>query len=330
MWRRCCWYYIAGAILSGFTAIAVEKLVPEGPRRNIPAIVAVFGTIVAVFFVLQGWRLRVDSAGISHRLLFGWGLWSRADLASGRVRKISSYTLCDPRRPFWSRYLCFDFLAPEDRQEVMDEINKHYQLPPPPPAPEKLELRYAFRKVLSLEKSSIQLKHGHAVRDLAWSDVQDIHICRSDPVRRDFCSLAISLPGEDIELKFIKGVPTWKGAETESITEFLMHCPARERIFVSMATKERTRVIDAERDLKAMRRMWWEYKMVFWFYSLLLTAMFIWFFLKVGIAGTLIFWGVMAVIYGPAVYLAYRLLRKQLDDALERVALLKGEPRPPA
>ncbi len=334
--HRCCWYSIIGAILAGVIGVLVTRSVPGAPERNIPFFITVLSLFVAGIFILKGWRLRLDGDGISHGLLLGWDLWSRDDLASGRIRKLRSNTLCDPKRSLWSRYLCLDFLANADRQEVLAEINKHYRLPPPPQVPEKLELRYGFRRSITFEKAGIQLKHGKAMRDLVWSDVQDIHVSRLDPIRRDFVTLVVVLPGEEIELKFNthngQKVPTWKGPDAEVICEFLSQSPARDRVFVAIATEAATRPCDAERDLAKAKKGITALYIIVGVWGLMFVVMFVWRAFESGLLEAVIFTAIMSVVFIPYTSLfwfVHRLHQKRLAELVDLVAKLKGEPRPP-
>lgn len=334
--NRCCWYTIIGAILAGVLAVIVTRFVPGAPERNIPFLITVLSLFVAGMFILKGWRLRLDGDGISHGLPLGWDLWSRDDLASGRIRKLRSNTLCDPKRSLWSRYLCLDFLANADRQEVLAEINKHYRLPPPPQVPEKLELRYGFRRSITFEKAGIQLKHGKAMRDLVWSDVQDIHVSRLDPIRRDFVTLVVVLPGEEIELKFNthngQKIPTWKGPDAEVICEFLSQSPARDRVFVAIATEAATRPCDAERDLATMKKNVRALYIIMGVFGFLFAVMFVWMSIEKGLFVATLFFTIMAVLHSPilfAYFFIHRLQQIRLAELVDLVAKLKGEPRPP-
>lgn len=167
---------------------------------------------------------------------------------------MQSRTLYDPNRSFWSRYLDLDLLSDSDFGEVLAEINKSYCLPPPPQVPEKLELRYAFHKSATFEQSGIQLKHGRVVRDFKWSDVEDIHIHRWEPVSRDLCTVVITLPGSEIELSYLNYSngnprPAWQGAAAEEISEFFLSCPARDRVHISNELEGWTRLRDVDRAL---------------------------------------------------------------------------------
>jgi hypothetical protein len=335
--KRCGWYIIVGAVLCGFTAAWVNKFAPNGPQRNMTAFVVVVGLGVFVTLILMGWRLRVDGDGVSHGLLLGWDLWTRDDLASGRIRKLKSHTLCDPNRWFGARYLSLDFLANEDRREVLEEINKHYRLPPPPPVPDKLELRYGFRRSATFAKESVQLTHGKAIRDFAWSDIQDIHVCRLDPVRRDFVKLLIVLPaGEEIELKFNSNngqqIPTWKGPDAEVVSEFFSQSPARERVYVSMAAEAASRPRDAERDLAETKKGQRFLCIVTGFFGLFIVAWYVWQVIAMGLIPATLFMAIMVAMSIPILYpyyFLYRMNQKQLAAISEHLAELKGEPRPP-
>ena len=198
----------------------------------------VVALIVAGAAVGLRWRLRIDEHGIARRLIRSWDRWEWADLATGRVQKRHSLTLYDPQRPWWRRTLRLDLMASEHTQEVVSAINAHYKLPPPPDVPETVTIKYGFRRSVTFDTDGIHLRPGGRVREYTWRELRAVHIVRMDPLRRDFASLLIELPDEEIELTLITHQggtsPTWRGASAEEFNEFLFQSPAADRIHVTI------------------------------------------------------------------------------------------------
>ena len=230
--RRCCWYVVVAVPLLVAVAVWVERYLGGGDLGYLfvrcVTLLVLPGTAACL---LLRWRLRVDGDGVTRRILWFRDVWTWETLASGRVRKLHPVTLFDPERPWWRRELRLSFLSNDDRREAFAAINAHYRLPPPPDLPETLTVRYGFRRDARLSLSGIRLSHGARWHEYRWDEVEEVHIVRMDPLRRDFRSLLVVLPQQEIGLKLFtptRGAPLRPGGgprRRRSVSSCSSTCP---------------------------------------------------------------------------------------------------------
>ena len=226
--RRSCWYVIAGAIVIACVVYWTATFVQGRGPADVAAVYAVLAALVFAMIAALDWKLHVEGGGIRRRRWFCWDYWSWDDFGSGRLRKKHPHTLVDADRPWWRRNLKLEALASGDREAVLAVINANYLLPPPPPLPERLTIKWGnfFRRRAALDGDGIQLIVRGARKSYLWSDVRRLLITRIDPVRRDFTSLQLALPDEEIEWKLFTSEygthENWRGATAEEINEFLL------------------------------------------------------------------------------------------------------------
>lgn len=259
-YRRCAIYAMIGSGLLGVGAWWVGQVLP--PQRDpwaTAAVCAVFAAISSAMIVPLRWRLRVDGSGIARRRLFGWDLWPWDDFASGRVEKRHPITLVDPGRPWWCRKLNLAYIAHPEFGDLIRLVNEHYRMPDPPTLPDSLRIHYGFRLTIEFDWREIRLSVRGEPFHFPWTEVQRLHIRRIDPLRRDFVSMQLSLPGHEIEFKLITTdqgvtVASWKGAEVGELNEFLLaHVPA-DRIDVDIVGDRPGRAVDVQKLLTTARK----------------------------------------------------------------------------
>jgi hypothetical protein len=315
--RRCCWYGIIGVAVLGGVLCWVARFVQNRPI-NVAIVCAPFVLLVAALTLALRWRLSVDSHGIARRRFFRWDLWTWADLASGRIRKLHPYALVDPNRPWWSRKLRFDYLAGDQVRAVVAAINTHYQLPPPPKAPESLTIKYGFRRTATLDRNGVQLLVRGTPHTYLWHEIRGVHITRMDPVRRDFKSLEIAIPDQEIELALVTTQygtnPTWRGATSEEISEFLVRHLAPDRIDTSIVSEPLKRREDIEKKLKAARSAQRQMAIVLAVVLPLMIGVFVSMAINESVVKAIVM-GVFAFsVFGPAFAYIYRSHGKQIDE----------------
>jgi hypothetical protein len=261
--RRCCWYAVAGGALFVIIAVMTQICVHDGRRLDVICMaLAMYFALILVLCYFWSWRLRVDERGVSTRRLSGWNLWTWGEFATGRIRKEKSFTLRDPET---KRELCLDSLGDEDRKEVMARINEHYRLPPAPEVPLQVTIRYGFRRKAFLDSKGIRIECRGQSRDYPWSAVQGVRLWRWDPLRRDFRSVLIILPDQEIKiLKNSAGSSSnsyqFPGTSLEQVNELLYrHLPA-DKIEVTIIGDLLVKPEHIEREIKereeAMRPLW--------------------------------------------------------------------------
>ena len=275
--RRCVIYLIVGFVLSLPLMVALAIFVT--PNRWV-GLVVVYGLVVVLFSSFAPWwrwAVRIDDGGIVRRRLFRWDRWTWDDFASGRIEKRHPMEFIDPQRPWWRRKLTIGMLSNSDLKDVVGRINEHYRLPPPPMCPDVLRLNFALRKSVEFDAGRIRVKKPGGLTEFTWSDVSRLRIVRMDPLRRDFASLQLTFPGEEIELR--RGSdsrPFWTGASGEEVNEFLLAHVPPERVVIDIFGECPTQVVDIEELLQQARKSRMEMKGLLWFLALVLVGTLIW------------------------------------------------------
>jgi hypothetical protein len=308
--RRSCWYVIAALPLLGVVLFWVqgftEGLVNERPSPVGSAIVCLvfLSTAIAMAWPLL-WRLRVDAQGISRRRWFWWDHWSWLDIASGRIRKQHPIALVDPGRPWWRGKLSIGYLQGGDAKQVIDRINEHYRLPPPPVVPATLTIRYGFRRSATFDSKGIHHVASDKSRDYGWREARYVHIERVEPLRRDFVNLVIALPDQELELRLVTSEggtwPSWQGAAAEEINEFLHRHVPRGKIDVIIAGQLPKRREEVERALQKITKTQREARLVLAVCLCALFAWLMWIAIGRGVLAALGVGVAMAVFYGALV-----------------------------
>ncbi len=260
--RRCCWYAVAGGALFVIISAMTQIFIDDGRRLEVICMaLAMYFALILVICYFWSWRLRIDERGVSTRRLSGRDLWTWEELGSGRIRKEKLFTLIDPET---ARELCLDSLGKEARKEVMARINEHYRLPPAPEVPQQINIRYGFRSKAFLDSKGIRIEHRGQSREYPWSAVQNVRLWRWDPLRRDFRSVLIVLP--DQEIKTVNNNASnsnsyqFPGTSVEQVNEFMYRHLAAEKIEVTIIGDPLVKPEHIEHEIKermeAMRILW--------------------------------------------------------------------------
>ena len=205
------------------------------------------------------WSLRIDGMGITRRRITGSDFWPWPDFGNGTIEKHRPYEFIDRLRPPWRRTLSLASLASSERRHAIELINQHYRLPDPSVAPDVLSIRYGFRRSATFDSKGIQLQDRDGPRQYLWAEVQRLHVTRYDPMRFDFKTLEISLPGRSVELSVVSrhGL-SWRGATAEVVSEFLARRVPVDRIDIDLVGERPTKAIDVEKQLVKHDKKWRE------------------------------------------------------------------------
>jgi hypothetical protein len=281
----------------------------------------------AMAFPLR-WKLRTDDDGVSWRRLLRWDTWSWADLGSGRIRKLYPHTLHDPERRWWRRTLRLGYMTENDIQEVISRINTHYRLPAPPDVPDTLVIEYGFRFRCSatFDQKGVHLIVRDTPHEYMWREIRSIHFVRMDPLRRDFKSLLISLPDQEIELTRVtqqgRASPTWCGATVDEINEYFLQTVPADRIHVSIAGQPPTSREYIERELERTKKSTREFAIIMAVCLSMLILVLVWMAIDDGVLKALVM-GVFYAIYpGSVLVFVYREQRdkvRKLSESLNAV-----------
>jgi hypothetical protein len=317
-----------GALVLLLVYYWTARFVQNRGAADISAGCVVFALLAAAMVFPLRWRLRLDQEGVSRRLLFRWDLWSWADLASGRLRKLHPYTLYDPERTWWRRKLGLGHMAPADIREAIATINTHYRLPPPPDVPDALTIKYGFRRSVTLDNQGVHLLFGGTPHEYTWGEVLQVHITRMDPVRRDFTSVRIALPDQEIEWKLFTHQggtsPEWRGATAEEINEFLFHHVSPDRIDISIAGEPLTKREHIERQLRSTRKRARDFAMMMAIFLPWIVGLLIWMAIDDGVFKAALMAGIFASGPGAVMIFMYRSQREEVET-LKRLLESAGE-----
>ena len=319
--RRCCWYGILSAFPLAAAFFVNARFVQNRGPVDVFVGCVLYALLVAAMVVPLRWRVRIDQHGISRRLLFRWDLWPWAALASGRVRKLHPFTLHDPERPWWRRRLRLGCMASSDIQEVIAMVNTHYKLPPPPDIPAALTIKYAFRCSAAFDRNGIHLMIRDIPHNYLWRDLRDVHIVRMDPLRRDFKSLVITLPDQEIKLKLVTHEggtsPSWRGATAEELNEYLLQCVPADCIHVSIAGQQLAKREYIERQLEEAKKSTRAFAIMMVVFFPLILGLLVWMAMDDGIWKAAVMGAMCVVCPGSVMVFLYRAQCKQISELMD-------------
>jgi len=324
--RRSCWYGLVGAVLLGGVFYGVTTFVQRRDSIGIAIGCVLFALLAVAMVRALRWKLLLDSQGMARRRFFRWDVWTWADLASGRIRKLHPYTLLDPTRPWLRRKLRLSYLAVDDIREVFAEINAHYQLPPPPKIPDSLNIKCGFCRRLTFDRNGVQLLVRGTPHVYLWHEIRSVRIVRMDPLRRDFHSLEIAFPDQEIKLMLVSTqygtYPNWQGATSEEINEVLLHYLAPNQIDTSIADETPKKREDIEKKLKIAKYTQRQVVTVMAIGLPLIAGVLVWMAIdRNNIWGAVVMAAIVTILCGPLFMFVYRSNRKQiaeLDGVLKR------------
>lgn len=318
--RRCCWYVILGAVALTIVFFLIARFVQNRGGADVALGCVLFAILAAAMILPLRWKLRLDENGVSRRL-FRWDLWSWSDLQSGRIRKIYPYTLYDPERPWWRRRMRLGYMEANDIQEVISTVNTRYTLPLPPDVPDTLTIKYGFRRKVTFDHKGIHLTVCDRPYEYLWRDLREIHLTRMDPARRDFKSLLITLPNQELELKLVTHQggtsPTWRGATAEEINEYLVQFVPTDRIHTSIAGQQLTKREHIERKLQEAKKRTREFAVITLVFLPLIVGLLVWMAIDDGILKAIVMGAMFAVFPGSVIFFVYRSHRKQISDLID-------------
>lgn len=249
-YRRSCLYAVAGFWIFCFAYFFLNRSYPEYVKCDFSlAVVTVLLSIAAV--IPQRWQLRIDPEGISRRRVFRRDHWPWADFSSGRIQKAPFFRLVAPHHAFGFRKLRLDLLSEEDSLELMDTINRYYQLPAAPDVPEVLELKLGFKDKYILNPQGIELIVGNITTSFEWADMISMRITRWEPRQRDFFRLEMEFPERMVYLVHIQGRPNFQGASSADVNEFLLRIIEPARIRFDTIANPRPNISDLKKKIDA-------------------------------------------------------------------------------
>lgn len=322
--RRCCWYTVIGAVVLSITFFWIARLIQNRGPVEIALGCLMFALMAAAMVIPLSWKLRLGHDGLERRILFRWDKWRWDEFATGRIYKLHPYTLFDRERPWWRRKLRLGYMDYADIQRVVTAINAHYQLPTPPYVSATLTIQYGFRHSVTFDRHGVQLVSPGRPRAYTWQELIEIHLTRMDPIRRDFKSLLISFPDQEIELKQIThqggASPSWRGATAEEINEFLFRNVPDERIHISIEGEPITSPEQIAKKLKHAETMKRDLAICLAIFTPLIVASLIWMAITDGIFKALTMAAVYIVAVVPILVFVLRSQVQQIRDLKSTLA----------
>lgn len=202
----------------------------QGRNRFDQTMVVLIFLCGAMWFAQYLWpQLRVDTRGISRRLLWGWDLWSWEEFESGHVRQgVIARSYKNPDRPWWRRQLQLGFLDDSDSESIDRLIHQVWTPYPDDRNATSVEFRInrPDRRVVCMSTQGITIRRHNTETAWRWGDVSLVEVWRVEPGRADFRDLRLSLPGQSLKLRqFInqgQECMTWRGASAEAIAAVIV------------------------------------------------------------------------------------------------------------
>ena len=154
-----------------------------------------------------------------------------------------------------------------------------------------------------------------------------VRIVRMDPLRRDFHSLEIAFPDQEIKLMLVSTqygtYPNWQGATSEEINEVLLNYLTPNQIDTSIADEMPKRAEDIEAKLISAKKKQRQFVRVMAIGLPLIAGVLVWMAIDWNnIWGAVVMAAIATILYGPLFVFVYRSNRKQiaeLDGVLKRV-----------
>ena len=218
-YRRAALWAICGFLVIAVTILPGGGQVAGGWPERVPR--AAVCLLIAVCVSQYLWpRLRIDSDGVSRRILWWWDLWSWEAFTEGRVRAgpyLKSYEF--PTRPWWRKTLSLSFLNEADAAMIDGLIRRVWRPPSPASAPDtiRVRLKWPDSRVLVIDDRGITVSKKDRESFHRWSEVKEAEIWRIEPDRYDFRKLRLTLPDQEIEFHCIPNhgqeSKNWTGVE---------------------------------------------------------------------------------------------------------------------
>jgi hypothetical protein len=321
-YRRCCYYVLIAMPVFIVMAYCMSQIAMGRLIDFFNYCCVIFLGLASAMVVPLRWKLCLDQQGLKRRRLFLWDSWTWDDIASGRLRKLHEWRLLDPDRPWWRRQLNLEFMARDDIQIVFNALNAHYRLPKAPDLPDVLKIKYRFRHSVTFDREAIHLRIRGLEKAYCWPDVQNVSVVRMDTLRRNFRSLQIVLPDEEIDLQN-GAVPSWHGATSGVINEYLNRHVPPEKISVAVAGHEIPSRSQIERTLKELEKTNREMRTLMPVLFILIIGFLVWMWITAdSIFAPLTMGGIMSL-YVPifvALHLRARAQVKELKNQLNSLA----------
>jgi len=311
--RRSAYYVLAAAPLLAVTAFFVSRFARHD-GTTIAILTGGFFLLLCLTMVVPlRWSVRIDDQGVARRLLWRWDIWTWADISSGRIEKRDAYALSDPERPWWRRSFELGYMAPKDIAQAIKLVNAHYRLPAAAPLPDNLKIRFGnfLCRSARFDAKGVRLRGIKETREYPWSEVRRLHIVRMDPLRRDFRSLEMTLPDQDLEWR---KSAAWCGATPEVLCGVLERCVPADRIDEDVVGEPFAKRIDIEKQLASVRSQHRGYRYGLRVVFLLLGVCLLWMAFTRSASGAAIMAGMAALLNLPMCYLAEKQFRSQCQE----------------
>lgn len=147
--------------------------------------------------------------------------------------------------------------------------------------------------------------------------IRQVYITRMDPLRRDFQSIRIVFPDQEIEWRMVTHQggtsPEWRGATAEQVNEFLVHYVVPNRIDVSIAGQPLTKREHIERQLRSAQKKARDFTVVLTIFLPLIVGLLIWMAMSENVFKAALMAGIFASGPGLVMFSMYRSQRKQVD-----------------
>ncbi len=214
-------------------------------------------------------RLRIDSEGISRRLLLGWRKWTWDDFEHGRMEwgsGIHQFARV-PRRKGEAK-LDLSFFGEEAIKVCEAAIAQHWN-PPKIEFPAEIRIefpRFAPRRTeAQLDAAGIRLSKGETKGFYPWEAVREVAIETMSPMHRDFARLTASLPDRQFVLSMNQFYwPLYKGPSPLVVRRFIEAHVPEDRILTVPRTGEPETMKAVEQERARIRDLFRQQKRAMW------------------------------------------------------------------
>lgn len=221
LWRSAGWG-IGGLILIAAIGISVDAFVMRRPPIQITrGVICSSGAVWLSQYLLS--RVRVDSTGVSKRVMWWWSCWPWSAISDGRVQQgLDRHRFEFPGNPWWSRVIDLKNLDEQDRDFVGLLIS--HQLPPEidQPVPDVVTFRMEWpdRREVDFNSAGVTIRKRSYATNYRWSEL-DATLWRADCKSLSFKEGQLVLPDQVLNLRRSGQIQNWLGANPIEIAGVL-------------------------------------------------------------------------------------------------------------
>lgn len=221
--RRAAGWGITGFVLVAAVGITMDIFVL---RRGLGGRIAMsvmcsIGVLVLSQYMLS--RVRVDSAGISRRVMWWWITWPWQAIADGRVRGgLDRHRFEFPANPWWSRIIDLTALDDRDRNIVGTMIRGRLPVLDDQPLPDVVTFRMTWpdRREVEFSAAGVMIRKRWHATNFRWSEFEAT-LWKTDGDAPAFKEGRLVFPDQSLTLRRDRQTQNWSGATAFDIASVM-------------------------------------------------------------------------------------------------------------